>query len=445
MKLGKMGMAARLLVMLAVVMGWVAALPLAHAQLQITVTDGNTDPMPIAVPDFQAMSPEMEDAAAKIAEVVRADLESSGLFRALDPESFIQRDLDLDYQPTFADWRVIKADALVAGRITQESPERLLVEFRLWDVFKGEQLTGLRFATPPANWRRIAHKVSDAVYSQLTGETGYFDSRVVFIEETGPKTDRRKRLAVMDQDGANKQLLLAGDARVLTPRFDPSSQTITYLSYEDGVPRVYLYELSSGRRELLGNFPGMTYAPRFAPDGKSLLLTLDKGGNSDLYSIDLGSRSTTRLTSDPADDLSGSYAPDGKAIVFNSNRGGSAQIYRMNADGSGVKRLTFGEGRFFAPVWSPRGDLIAFVRALDGKFGIGVMDPDGGNMRMLAESYMDEGPSWAPNGRTVMFFRTERGSGANQLWSVDITGRNLRKVETGGRASDPAWSPLLTD
>ena len=438
-------MAARLIVMLIVVVGWLAVPPLAHAQLQITVTDGNTDPMPIAVPNFQAMSPEVEEAAAKIAEVVRTDLESSGLFRALDPESFIQRDLNLDYKPTFMDWRVIKADALVTGRIGGEDDGKLLVEFRLWDVFKEEQLSGLRFTTPETNWRRIAHKVADAVYEQLTGDKGYFDSRIVFVEESGPKTDRRKRLAVMDQDGANKQFLLAGDARVLTPRFDPSSQTIAYLSYEDGVPRVYLYELLSGRRELLGDFPNMTYAPRFAPDGQSLLLTLNKDGNSDIYRVGLASRSTTRLTSDPADDLSGSYAPDGEAIVFNSNRGGSAQIYRMNPDGSGVKRLSFGEGRFFAPVWSPRGDLIAFVRALDGKFGIGVMAPDGSNMRMLAESYMDEGPSWAPNGRTVMFFRTERGSGNNQLYAVDITGRNLRRVDTGGQASDPAWSPLLLD
>ena len=415
----------------------------AHAQLRVTVTEGSTEPMPIAVPDFQAASPDIAEIGADMAEVVRADLESSGLFRALDPESFIERDLDLDYQPTFADWRVIKADALVTGRITQQSPEKLLVEFRLWDVFGGEQMTGLRFATTPDNWRRIGHKVADAVYEKLTGDAGYFDSRVVFIEESGSKLDRRKRLAVMDQDGANKQLLMAGGARVLTPRFDPASQTITYLSYEDTTPKVYLYELATGRRELLGRFPGMTYAPRFAPDGKSMLITLDKGGNSDLYSIDLISRSTTRLTTDPADDLSGSYAPDGKAIVFNSNRGGSAQLYTMKADGSDVKRISFGEGRYFAPVWSPRGDRIAFVRALDGKFAIGVMNPDGKNERILAESYMSEGPTWSPNGRVVMFFQTERGSGESRLYAVDVTGRNLREVDTGGNASDPAWSPIL--
>ena len=414
----------------------------AFAQLRITVTETDSEPMPIAVPDFQTTS-ELAETAADMAEVIRADLESSGLFRSLDPESFVQRDLDLDYQPAFADWRVIKADALVTGRLSQPSPDRLLVEFRLWDVFGAKQMTGLRFATTPDNWRRTAHKVADAVYSELTGEEGYFDSRIVYIAESGDKLNRRKRLAIMDQDGANKQTLLAGSDLVLTPRFDPSSQTITYLSFEPGRSKVYLYDISTGRRELLGDFPGMMFAPRFSPDGKTLAMSMDRAGNTDIYVMDLQSRSTQRLTSDPGIDVSATFAPDGKALVFQSDRGGKSQLYTMNADGSDVKRISRGDARYNNPVWSPRGDKIAFVRAADGKFGIGIMDPDGTGERILAESYMDEAPTWSPNGRVILFHRTERGSGNSALYAVDITGRNLRRVDTGGGASDPAWSPLL--
>ena len=415
----------------------------AHAQLRVTVTEGSVEAMPVAVPDFQVSTPAIAEVGRDMAAVIRADLESSGLFRPLDPESFIQRDIDIDYQPAFADWRVIKADALVTGRITQESAERLLVEFRLWDVYGGEQLTGLRFATTPDNWRRIAHKVADAVYEKLTGDEGYFDSRLVFIDETGPKTNRRKRLAIMDQDGANKQYLLAGESMVITPRFDPKSQTITYLSWENTAPQVYLYQIDTGRRELLGDFPGMTFAPRFSPKGDKMLMSMMSRGNSDIYVMDLKSRSTNRLTTDPSIDVSASFSPDGRQIVFNSDRGGSPQLYTMRADGSATKRISFGDGRYSAPVWSPRGDLIAFVRSKGGKFAIGVMDPDGKNEQTLTESYLDESPTWSPNGRVVMFSRSARGTGKSEIWAVDITGRNLRKVPTGGNASDPAWSPLL--
>ena len=419
-----------------------ALAPASYAQVKIDITQGTIEPLPIAVPDFQIVG-DVGTLGADMAEVVRRDLESSGLFKALDPESFIQRDINIDYQPAFADWRVINADALVTGRITQESPERLLIEFRLWDVYGSQQMTGLRFATTPDNWRRIGHKVADAVYNEMTGEEGYFDSRIVFIDETGSKTDRRKRLAIMDQDGANKQYLVAGSDLVLTPRFDPSSQTITYLSWESGKSKVYMYDISTGRRELLGDFPGMMIAPRFSPKGEKLAMTLVQGGNSDVYVMDLKSRSTNRLTTDPSIDNAATFAPDGRALVFESDRGGSSQLYTMSEDGSGVKRISFGEGRYYNPVWSPRGDKIAFVRALKGKFGIGVMDPDGKNMRMLSESFMEEAPTWSPNGRVILFHRAKRGSGATELWAVDLTGRNLRKVSTGGNASDPAWSPLL--
>jgi len=416
----------------------------ARAQLEIDINKSNLDPVPIAVPDFIAGSSFERAFGQKVAEVIRADLERSGLFRSLDPASFLETQTNIDYKPTFADWRVIKADALVSGRIRQESENRVLVEFRLWDVFAGQQLTGVRFATTPENWRRTAHKASDAIYEALTGEGGYFDSRIVFIDQKGPKINKVKRLAIMDQDGANPIYLLGGSDLLLTPRFSPASQTITYMSYENDKPQVYLLDIESGRRELLGDFPGMTYAPHFSPDGERLIYSMAVRGNTDVYVMDLKSRSSTRLTADPAIDVSASFSPDGRKIVFNSDRGSSGQIYTMDVNGKNVKRISFGKGRYFAPVWSPRGDKIAFVRSGGGQFGIGVMDVDGKNERMLTESYLDESPTWSPNGRVIIFSREKRDrNGSVEIWSVDLTGQNLRRVETPGEASDPAWSPLL--
>ncbi len=422
-----------------------AALPIAaNAQLEIDITQGNLEPAPIAVPNFTADDAVTAQIGADMAEVIRANLNRSGLFRSLDPASFLETQTDINYKPTFADWRVIKAEALVSGRIVRESPSRLRVEFRLWDVYRGTQLSGLRFATTPDNWRRIAHKVSDSIYEKLTGETGYFDSRIVFVDERGPKTNRLKRLAIIDQDGANPQYLLTGSDIVLTPRYSPNAQKITFMSYESIVPQIYILDIETGQRELLGNFPGMTFSPRFSPDGNTMLLTLFRRGNSDLYTMDLGSRSTKRLTSSPGIDVSGSYAPGGDKIVFNSDRGGSPQLYTMSADGANVRRISFGNGRYSAPVWSPRGDKIAFSKSSGGKFSIGVMNPDGSGERILTESYLDEGPTWSPNGRVILFSRETRGTnGRSEVWSVDLTGRNLRKVRTPGNASDPAWSPLL--
>ena len=420
------------------------SLSTAHAQLEIDITKGNIDPTPIAIPSFLGTDAQTRNLGAQISEVIRADLERSGLFKSLDPASFLETQTNIDYQPTFADWRIIKAEALVSGRIVTESPTKIRVEFRLWDIFAGNQLAGLRFATTPDNWRRTAHKASDAIYKALTGEEGYFDSRIVFIDEKGPKTNRKKRLAIMDQDGHAPQFLLAGSDLVITPRFSPSAQKITFMSYENVVPQVYLLDIETGRRELLGNFPGMTFAPRFSPDGNTLIMSMMSKGNSDLYAMDLATRSTSRLTNDPAIDVSGSFSPDGRKIVFNSDRGGSPQLYTMNADGTNKKRISFGKGRYSAPVWSPRGDKIAFVKSNRGRFTIGVMNTDGSAERQLTESFMDEGPTWSPNGRVIIFSRETKGAkGSNSVWSVDLTGQNLRKVNTPGNASDPAWSPLL--
>jgi len=411
----------------------------AFAALQVDVNQGNVQPLPIAIPDF------VGDAAsgANIARVVRADLERSGLFKPLDPKSFIEQIKNVNAAPTFANWRVINAQGLVTGQTTMQPDGRLRVDFRLWDVYGESQMLGLQYFTEPENWRRIAHLVSDAIYERITGEKGYFDTRIVFISEGGPAKNRRKKLAVMDEDGANPIFLTKGDYLVLTPRFNPTAQMIAYMSYIAGKPRVYLFDLESGRQEMLGNFPNMTFSPRFSPDGNKVAMTLENGGNSDIYVMDLRTRAYTRLTTDPAIDTSPSFSPDGRQITFESDRGGSQQVYVMNADGSNQHRISFGGGRNGTPVWSPRGDMIAFTKQDRGIFHIGVMRPDGGGERIISNGWEDEGPTWAPNGRVLMYSRTLQGGRGSQIWSVDVTGRNERRVLTPGDASDPAWSPLI--
>jgi TolB protein len=415
----------------------------ALAQLHVDVTQGNIQPMPIAIPDFVAPAPGDQTAAANIAGVVRADLDRSGLFKPLDPKSFIEHIKDINTPPQYADWRVINAQGLVTGQAAVQPDGRLRVDFRLWDVYGESQMLGLQYYTAPENWRRIAHLISDAIYQRITGEKGYFDTRIVFISESGPALHRKKRLAIMDEDGANPSFLTDGSYLVLTPRFNPTAQMIAYMSYIGGKPRVYLFDLETGRQQMLGDFPNMTFSPRFSPDGNKVIMSLESNGNSDIYVMDLRTRAVTRLTYDPAIDTSPSYSPDGRQIAFESDRGGSQQIYIMNADGSNPHRISFGQGKAGTPVWSPRGDLIAFTKQAQGAFHIGVMRTDGSGERILSDGWEDEGPTWAPNGRVLMFTRTLRNGRGSQIWSVDVTGRNERRVLTPGDASDPAWSPLI--
>jgi TolB protein len=411
----------------------------AFAALQVNVNEGNAQPLPIAIPDFNGQ------AGQNIASVVRADLERSGLFKPLDPKSFLDKISNINVPPAFANWRTINAQALVTGEATTQPDGRLNVAFRLWDVFGESQMIGKSYTTAPESWRRVAHIISDEIYQRITGEKGYFDSRVVFISESGPLINRKKRLAIMDEDGANPSFLTDGAYLVLTPRFNPTSQAqmIAYMSYIAGKPRVYIFDIDSGRQQMLGEFSNMTFSPRFSPDGNKVVMSLEKGGVSEIYTMDLRTRSSSQLTNDHAIDTSPSYSPDGRQITFESDRGGSQQIYVMNADGSGAHRVSFGAGRNGTPVWSPRGDLIAFTRQDEGTFNIGVMHPDGSGERIISNGWEDEGPTWAPNGRVLMFTRTLRGGHGSQIWSVDATGRNERRVLTPGDASDPAWSPLI--
>ena len=412
------------------------AVPAARAEIEVNVNRGDIQPLPIAIPAFGG-----GQAGADIASVIAANLQRSGLFRPLDPASFVEKDLNAAVQPNFPAWKQINAQALVNGQVTVQDGH-LVVDFRLWDVFSEQQLLGLQFTSSPENWRRVAHKISDQIYERLTGEKGYFDTRVVFVAETGGRSNRTKRLAIMDQDGANPSYLTDGSYIVMSPRFSSNSQEITYMALRPDASAIYLFNLETGRRESLGEFHGMVFAPRFSPDGGRVAFSVERGGNSDIYVMDLRNHRASRITADPAIDTSPSFSPDGKQIVFNSDRSGSPQLYVMGADGSNPRRISFGQGKYTTPVWSPTGEFIAFTKQTGNEFHIGVMRADGSDERILTSSYLDEGPTWAPNGRVLMFSR-ETSAGVSKLWSVDVTGRILQPVPYPGEASDPAWSPLL--
>ena len=429
-----------------------------HALIEVDITRGNLNPLPIAVSPLSIETNSLnefkkilkkDNIGLEISKVVENNLRSSGLFNPLKKEAFLQKPDIAHLKPRFEDWSLIKAQALITGEVKYEN-EKLRVEFRLWDVLAGKEMMALAFTTVPDNWRRVGHIITDKVYQRLTGEKGYFDTRIIFVSEKGPKTNRVKKLAIMDQDGYNTKYLTLGNELVLTPRFNPTNQMVTYLSYFKNLPRVYLLDIETGVQEVVGDFPGMTFAPRFSPDGKKIIMSFAKDGKSDIYTMDLENRIVEKITNHPSIDTSPSFSPDGKYICFNSDRSGYQQIYVMNSDGSKVKRISFGSGLYGTPVWSPRGDLIAFTKLHKGKFYIGVMRADGSGERLLTENYYQEAPSWSPNGRVLIFYRETKsdseGKGFSaKLWSIDLTGYNERLVNTETDASDPSWSSLLSE
>lgn len=412
---------------------------------RIVIGPGVIEPMPIAIPTFIDEGG-AGDYAREISRVVTANLEGTGFFRNIPEDAYISRITGFDAPVAFNDWQAINAQVLVTGAVSV-SGDRITVKFRAYDVFNGQVMQGaaLQFAGTTQGWRRMAHKVSDVVYSTITGEGGYFDSRVAFVSESGPKNARLKRLAIMDYDGANVAYLTDSAAIVLAPRFSPGGDRILYTSYESGFPRITLIDVATLQRQTLDEQPGtMTFAPRFSPDGQTVVFSLERGGNSDIYTLSLAGGGLRQLTNSPSIETAPSFSPDGSQITFESDRTGSPQIYVMPASGGEGRRISGGAGRYGTPVWSPRGDYIAFTKQNEGRFHIGVMRTDGSEERLLTASFLDEGPTWAPNGRVLMFTRETAGEGGQtSLWSVDITGRNLRQVPTEGLASDPSWSPLL--
>ncbi len=417
-------------------MGGAVAGP-AAAEIVINVDQGATQPLPIAVPVFKGPAA----AATQIQQVIAADLARSGLFRPLDQATFPAATLDVNAPPVFDSWKAISAQGLLTGQVTIDNDGHMRVDFRLWDVYAGDQLLGLQFSSNPDNWRRVAHKIADAVYEKLTGEQGYFDTKVVFAAESGTRGKMVRRLQVMDQDGANPVYLTDGSYQVFFPHFSGSTQEVTYMALRPTGSTVYLLNTATRRQEALGHFPGMVFAPRFSPDGGKVVFSAEKDGNTDVYVMNLASRQATRLTTDPGIDTSPGFSPDGAQIAFNSDRGGSPQVYVMNADGANVHRISFGSGRYTTPVWSPNGKWIAFTKQEGSEFHIGIMKPDGSGEKLLTTSYLDEGPTWAPNSRVLMFAR-DTGYGSH-LWTVDISGRLLAPAAYNLGASDPSWSALL--
>ena len=430
----------------------------AYALIEVDITRGNLSPLPVAVSSLSSdknsikefeKKLNVKDLGSEISIIVENNLRQTGLFNPLEKDAFLQKPDIAHFKPRFEDWKLIKAQALITGKV-EIIDEKLRVEFRLWDVLAAKEMLAIAFTTVPTNWRRVGHIITDKVYERLTGEKGYFDTRIIYVAEEGPKTQRIKKLAIMDQDGFNLKYLTLGNELVLTPRFNPTNQMVTYLSYFRNLPRVYLLDIETGKQEVVGDFPGMTFAPRFSPDGKKIIMSFATDGNSDIYTMDLENRVVERITNYPSIDTSPSYSPDGKYICFNSDRSGYQQIYIMKSDGSNVKRISFGNGIYGTPVWSPRGDLIAFTKLHKGKFYIGVMRTNGKGERLLTENFYQEAPSWSPNGRVLVFYREtktdDKGEGFSaKLWSIDLTGYNERQVPTKTDASDPSWSSLLSN
>ncbi|WP_084615256.1 Tol-Pal system beta propeller repeat protein TolB [Roseivivax isoporae] len=437
-------LAALVLAVTAAAFGAVSPAAAQDGPLRIDITEGVIEPLPFAAPDFVAENAAAQDYAGRLTQVVADDLTGTGLFRRIPREAFISNVTSFSSPVAYADWKAINAQALITGAVSLEG-DRLIVKFRVYDVFSGAELgEGMQFAGTADGWRRMAHKVADQVYSRITGEGGYFDSRIVFVSESGPKDQRAKRLAIMDYDGANVQYLTGSGSIVLAPRFSPNGDRVIYTSYESGNPRVHLLNVGDVQSRILpAQMGNMSFAPRFTPNGQGLLLSSTSGSNTDIYRMDIGSGATTQLTSAPSIETAPSYSPDGSQIVFESDRSGSQQLYIMPAGGGEATRISFGPGRYGTPVWSPRGDLIAFTKQNAGRFHIGVMRTDGSEERLLTASFLDESPTWAPNGRVIMFARETQGAeGTSSLYSVDVSGRNLRPVPTPDGASDPSWGPL---
>lgn len=412
--------------------------------LDVDVSGGKINPLPIAITPFLAGSGS-EDVAATISGVIANNLGRSGYFNPLPPDSFIERVSDFEAQPNMESWRQVQAKALVTGQAYMDGG-KLRVAFKLFDVNSGQMLASQSLAASPKVARRLAHRISDQIYKALTGFEGYFDTRVVFIDESGPKSQRIKKLAIMDQDGFNPRTLPVQGDLLLTPRFSPTANEVTFLSFGTGVPRVFIYNIDTNQKEIVGDFPNMSFAPRFSPDGSRIIMSLqsEDGVNSNLFEMNLQSRNLRQITNVAAINTAPSYSPDGGVIAFESDRGGNQQIYVMSAGGGEAQRISFGKGRYSTPVWSPDGKWIAFTKNANGKFSIGVMKPDGSGERILTEGYHNEGPTWAPNSRVIMFFRESGGeTGGPNLYSVDVTGYNEQKVPTPEFSSDPAWSPRL--
>ncbi len=419
----------------------------------IVIDRGHVEPITIAVNKFDTDSIKNGAVGDDITSVIFNDLKGSGMFWPISMPSFIEQTVGIKHEPFFTAWQQTSANLLINGEVIRLSSNKLRVSFVLWDINLEKDLIGEVFEMPTHLWRRVAHKIADKIYEKITGDSGYFDSRIVYVSESGSYLKRVKRIAMMDYDGANHKYLSDGKNLVLTPRFSPQADKILYLSYvQKQNPNVYVRDLKTGKEQLVGSFPGMSFAPRFSPQGHKVVMSIARKGSTHIFEIDMNNMLIKQLTQGVNINTSPCYSPDGKKIVFNSDRSGSRQLYIMNSDGSNVERISFGDGIYAAPSWSPRGDYIAFTKiSKEQGFTIGVMKAlacsDENTERIIATGYLVEGPCWSPNGRIIMFAKgwppKNLVAGKNRIYSIDLIGYNERELFTPQDASDPEWSKVL--
>lgn len=420
---------------------------LASKEIELTITGTGARQVPVAVVDFVGQTSQEQDMGMEIARIVRSNLSRAGLLRTIDPKMHPQDSRAALLNMQYPQWQLAGSDNVITGRIKVSQYGRLNVEFFLNDTVRRNQLMALSFSTMANNWRRVGHVISDEVMKRLTGEDGAFDTRIVYVAESGPKTRRTKQLAIMDQDGGNHRILTGNDLLVTTPRFSPASQEITYVALQGNTWRVFIYNLETGQQEVISDFQGTPTAPRFSPKGDRMVLSISFNGNTDLYEVDLTTRRRTRLTNSQGIDTAASYGPGGRRLVFESDRGGSQQLYIKALDTGEVRRISRGQGSYATPVWSPTGEWIAFTKRQGEDFHIGIMRPDGTDERLLTSGFVAESPTWAPNGRLLAYYKqepTQQGDSVQTaLYAVDLFTYQERLVMTPNDASDPAWSPRL--
>ncbi|MDR0449048.1 MAG: Tol-Pal system beta propeller repeat protein TolB [Rickettsiales bacterium] len=418
----------------------------ARAEIVVDIVAGNTPQIPVAIVPFETADATLKADAKMLNQVLAQNLERTGLFKILDPESFPET-LKFGELPSFEHWKLIKAKALVQAKLSKASNNNLRLQFFLWDVDSGEQIEAQSLVASVKSKRRLAHISGDEIYKRLTGEGGYFDTQIVYIAESGPVEARIRRLAIMDQDGHNNRYISSPDVYVTSPYFSPNMHTLVFLSYRNDDPAVWTLDLSTGEQRKLGKFSGMTFAPAFSPDGNKVAMSLVDDMAINLYEYDMEKKTLRQLTYYDGIDTSPSYSPDGKSLVFNSDRSGSQQLHILDLSTLDAHRISFGSGRYATPSWSPRGDYIAFTRILSDTFSIGVMTPKGKSEKILASGWFMESPNWAPNGRRVVFHATDKSKDgmerSSEIISVDITGQNSYHIKTPGNAVSPSWSPLL--
>ena len=415
---------------------WAQSTP---AILTIEITEGAGAGIPVAVVPFGWSGPGQPPQA--IADIISADLSRSGRFVSLSRKDFVSLPTD-EKDVVFKEWRVIKAEALVIGRIAPAGPGRYEIQFRLYDVFKQAQLAGFRYTVGAPVVRTVAHQIADVVYEKLTGEPGAFNTRIAYV--TRERTSRPKeaiyKLQIADSDGYNPRTVVRSVEPLLSPAWSPDGRQIAYVSFEEKRPKIYIQNLANGRRELIAQFKGINGAPAWSPDGKRLALSLSRDGDPEIYVMDLATRKLQRLTNDPAIDTEPAWSPDGRFIVFTSDRAGQPQIYRMDANGRQTQRLTF-EGDYNARAsYAPDGQTLTLVSAQQGRYRVATLKLDGNALQVLTDTSLDESPTFAPNGRIVLYATEVKGRGVLASVSADGRVRQLYRLEEGD-VREPAWSP----